>query len=179
MIYEICYTYISSNLNCSVFNCSEVKRLEQRKSELLTFLRQGNNLIDRLINEAAARWQLSASEIQLLLYLDQMPHLNTARDAAQYCGMSKASVSGNVLKLATRGLLTVDVDLKDRRFQHLALTEQASPILSDVRSVFQRFDSQMLEALNADEQEQFLTLLSKISADSAVFSIKSDTGKDQ
>lgn len=132
------------------------------KSELLPFIQLGGRSLEQMIENIAAKWQLSSSEIQILLFLDQMPHLDTARDVAQHCGMSKASVSGNVLKLATRGLLTVDVDLKDRRFQHLALTEQVTPILADTRDLLQRFDSKLLSVLTEEEREQLLTLLSKV-----------------
>ena len=138
--------------------------MEQKNSVLLSFLWRGSNLLDRLITETAEKWQLSSSEVLLLLYLDQMPHLNTARDAAHYCGMSKASISGNVLKLATRGLLTVDVDLRDRRFQHLDLTEQAKPVLRDIRALIQSFDTTMVSALSDAEKEQFLAMLEKIIA---------------
>ena len=149
-------------VNCFEFNCSEVKCLPQNKSELQAFMQLGGRLFEQLVSETAAKWQLSTSEIQILLFLDQMPHLDTARDVAQHCGMSKASVSGNVLKLATRGLLTVDVDLKDRRFQHLTLTEQVAPILTDTRELLQRFDAQLLSALTEEERKQFISLLSKI-----------------
>ena len=138
--------------------------MPQPKSELQAFMQLGGRLFEQMLDETAAKWQLSASEIQILLFLDQMPHLDTARDVALHCGMSKASVSGNVLKLATRGLLTVDVDLKDRRFQHLTLTEQVSPILTDTRELLQRFDTQLLAALTENERAQFLSLLSKINA---------------
>lgn len=176
---EMWYTIYSSVLNCSKFNCSEVKHLSQPPNVLAHFLRQGCGLLDDKIGEIAAKWQLSASELQILLFLDQMPQLDTARDAAQYCGMSKASVSGNVLKLATRGLLTVDVDLKDRRFQHLALTERSEPILWDARAALQEFEACVLGALNADEKEHFVSLLEKISAAGNAASTISDTGKDQ
>ena len=136
--------------------------MPQNKSELQAFMQLGGRLFEQLVGETAAKWQLSTSEIQILLFLDQMPHLDTARDVAQHCGMSKASVSGNVLKLATRGLLTVDVDLKDRRFQHLTLTEQVAPILTDTRKLLQRFDAQLLSALTEEERKQFISLLSKI-----------------
>ena len=153
--------------------------MQTHKSELQTFMQLGSRVFERLIDETATKWQLSASEVQILLFLDQMPHLDTARDVALHCGMSKASVSGNVLKLATRGLLTVDVDLKDRRFQHLTLTEQVTPILVDTRALLQRFDAQLLSALTAQECEQFLSLLGKINtAGSSQLSI-SDNGKDR
>lgn len=153
--------------------------MQPHKSGLLTFMQLGSRELERLIAETAAKWQLSASEIQILLFLDQMPHLDTARDVALHCGMSKASVSGNVLKLATRGLLTVDVDLKDRRFQHLTLTEQVTPILVDTRALLQHFDAQLLSSLTAQECEQFLSLLDKINAASSTLLSISDTGKDQ
>lgn len=134
------------------------------KSELLIFMQLGSRTYESMIDNIAAKWQLSPSEIQILLFLDQMPHLDTARDVSLYCGMSKASVSGNVLKLATRGLLTIDVDLKDRRFQHLTLTEQVAPILADTRALLQNFDTQLLSALTEEERKHFLSLLSKVNA---------------
>ena len=143
--------------------------MPQNKSELQAFMQLGSRLFEQLVGETAVKWQLSPSEVQILLFLDQMPHMDTARDVAQHCGMSKASVSGNVLKLATRGLLTVDVDLKDRRFQHLTLTEQVTPILADTRELLQHFDAQLLAALAESEREQFISLLSKINtADSSL-----------
>lgn len=153
--------------------------MPHHKSELLTFMQQGSRIMERMIGDTAAKWQLSTAEIQILLFLDQMPHLDTARDVALHCGMSKASVSGNVLKLATRGLLTVDVDLKDRRFQHLTLTEQVAPILQDTRTILQQFDNQLLAALNSQEYEQFLSLLTRVNAASGSLLSTTDTGKDR
>lgn len=153
--------------------------MPHHKSELLTFMQQGSRVLERMIGDTAAKWQLSSAEIQILLFLDQMPHLDTARDVALHCGMSKASVSGNVLKLATRGLLTVDVDLKDRRFQHLTLTEQVTPILQDTRSLLQQFDAQLLTALTPQECEQLFSLLTKVNAVGGNLLSTTDTGKDR
>ena len=152
--------------------------MPHRTSELLTFMQQSSRVMERMIGDTAAKWQLSPAEIQILLFLDQMPQLDTARDVAQHCGMSKASVSGNVLKLATRGLLTVDVDLKDRRFQHLTLTEQVAPILQDTRVLLQEFDARFLATLSPQECEQFLSLLTKINAAGGSLFTTTDTGKD-
>lgn len=134
-------------------------------SVILTFIRQGTGVFDRLVSSAAEKWQLSAPEMQILLFLDTHPDTDTARDVALQCGMSKASVSGNVLKLATRGLLTVDVDLKDRRFQHLTLTPLSVPILEDARTIFQAADRELTGTLTPEEREQFLALLRKITED--------------
>lgn len=130
--------------------------------ELLEFLCSGPIFLDALLDAAAKQWQISASEIHILLFLLLCPHLDTARDVAEHCGMSKASVSGNVLKLTGRGLLTVDVDLKDRRFQHLTPTEQAQPVMDSIRQLLSNFCDRLLQPLTEQERVQFLSLLSRI-----------------
>ncbi len=130
--------------------------------ELLRFLQDGNLIWEQMLTEAAQHWQISLSEARILLFLLQHPQLDTARDVAVCCGMSKASVSGNVLKLATRGLLTVDVDLADRRFQHLTLTEQSAPVLKTIREKALDFSHKLLSPLSCEEQAHLLTLLERI-----------------
>ena len=164
-------------MNCFEFNRLEVNHLSHLSNELVAFLHRGNELFDHLVKSAADKWQLSTPEMRILLFLDQHPEMDTARDVAVQCAMSKASVSGNVLKLATRGLLTVDVDLKDRRFQHLTITDLAAPILEDARKRFQSVDHDLIGILTDEEQQQFLALLKKLNDDQR-FQISSDTGKD-
>ena len=131
---------------------------------LLRFVSQTSRLLDRLLAETAAAWQISPSEVRVLLFLSCMPHLDTARDVALHCGMSKASVSGNVLKLVTRGLLTAEMDISDRRFQRLALTEQAEPLMDAIREAVDRFREKSLAPLPPEERERFLQALARIIA---------------
>lgn len=123
---------------------------------LLRALQQGQRQLDELLERAARQWQLSVPELRLLLFLSGSPGRDTATDAAAGCGMSKASVSGNVLKLATRGLLTADMDLKDRRLQHLTLTEAASPVLEDLWQQLDRTVADALAALPPEREQQLL-----------------------
>lgn len=136
--------------------------MEHAATELTQFLQHGNHLLEQLLSDAAQHWQISPAEVRILLFLFNAPHLDTARDVAIHCGMSKASVSGNVLKLATRGLLTVDVDLADRRFQHLTLTEQSTPILKTIQEKVLHFSQKLLSPLSHEEQSQLLNLLTRL-----------------
>lgn len=129
---------------------------------LLRFLSHATRLLDQLLSETAAAWQISLPEVRILLFLSCVPALDTARDVALHCGMSKASVSGNVLKLVTRGLLTAEMDLSDRRFQRLALTEQAEPVVDAIREAVGRFREEILAPLAPEERALFLRLLAPI-----------------
>ena len=129
---------------------------------LLRFLSHATRLLDQLLSETAAAWQISLPEVRILLFLACVPALDTARDVALHCGMSKASVSGNVLKLVTRGLLTAEMDLSDRRFQRLALTEQAEPVVDAIREAVGRFREEILAPLAPEERALFLRLLAPI-----------------
>ena len=129
---------------------------------LLRFLSHATRLLDQLLSETAAAWQISLPEVRILLFLSCVPALDTARDVALHCGMSKASVSGNVLKLVTRGLLTAEMDLSDRRFQRLALTEQAEPVADAIRDAVGRFREEILAPLAPEERALFLRLLAPI-----------------
>ena len=129
---------------------------------LLQFLSRTSRLLDQLLNETAASWQISPPEVRILLFLSCSPQSDTAKDVAFHCGMSKASVSGNVLKLVTRGLLTAEMDLSDRRFQRLTLTEQAKPVIDAVQNAACRLQEEALGPLSPEDRAQFIKLLLNI-----------------
>ena len=129
---------------------------------LLQFLSRTSRLRDQLLDETAASWQISPPEVRILLFLSCSPQSDTAKDVAFHCGMSKASVSGNVLKLVTRGLLTAEMDLSDRRFQRLTLTEQAEPVIDAVQNAACRLQEEALGPLSPEDRAQFIKLLLNI-----------------
>lgn len=129
---------------------------------LLQFLSRTSRLLDQLLNETAVSWQISPPEVRILLFLSCSPQSDTAKDVAFHCGMSKASVSGNVLKLVTRGLLTAEMDLSDRRFQRLTLTEQAEPVIDAVQNAACRLQEEALGPLSPEDRAQFIKLLLNI-----------------
>lgn len=142
--------------------------------ELLQFVGETTRLLNHLLDETAASWQISPAEVRILLFLSCAPHLDTARDVALHCGMSKASVSGNVLKLVTRGLLTAEMDLSDRRFQRLTLTEQASPVIDSLAGVLRKLRARTLDILPEEEAAAFLSSLLKISQHTKDSSVSSE-----
>lgn len=142
--------------------------MEHIALELLHFLQQGNLLLEQMISDAALHWQISPAEARILLFLFSKPKLNTAKEIARHCGMSKASVSGSVLKLTTKGLLQVDVDRSDRRFQHLTLTEHATPILKMIQEKVLSVSHKLLSPLSQEDKNHLVSLLLQINDGTSV-----------
>lgn len=140
-----------------------MKHLLDSTLVLLRALQLGQRQLDILLDRrrqkvAALRLRTADPAVPVRLPRDR----DTATDAANGCGMSKASVSGNVLKLATRGLLTADMDLKDRRLQHLTLTEEAGPILEDLWGLLDQMVRDALACLPPEGEAQLLKDLTAI-----------------
>ena len=56
-------------------------------------------------------------------------------------------------------LLTAEMDLSDRRFQRLALTEQAEPVIDDIQSAVRRFQEELLGSFPSEERSRLLSSL--------------------
>ncbi|MEG0780823.1 MAG: helix-turn-helix domain-containing protein, partial [Oscillospiraceae bacterium] len=91
-------------------------------SDFLLLQKQLIDLYHGVIDRAAADCGLSRPEADVLLFLHNNPQYNTARDVAEYRGVSRAYVSRAVELLLGRGLLRVEVHPTDRRYQLLGLT---------------------------------------------------------
>jgi len=76
--------------------------------------------------------------------------------------MDVATVKGVVDRLHDRGLLTIELDERDRRRRSLSLTEAGHALCAKACREGFRISAQTLAPLSADEQAQLLGLLSKI-----------------
>ncbi len=77
----------------------------------------------------AGRFQLSSAEVDVLLFLANNPHLDTAADIVKMKKMQKSHVSLAVNELADKGLLLCEPDAGNRKRIHLKLTETSSNIV--------------------------------------------------
>lgn len=73
------------------------------------------------------RYHLTPNELLVLLFLARdNGGCNTARDIAQYEGVSKGLVARSVESLVEKQFLVVERDADDKRICHLYLTQQCS-----------------------------------------------------
>lgn len=108
------------------------------------------------------KYNLSANECSVILFLYRNPELNTARDIVQYRMLAKSNVSTAIDSLKKKNLLDVQPDPNSRRTQRLFLLEKATPIAIALFNQQIEFKKCFENGLTEDELDSFNTLVDKI-----------------
>ena len=81
------------------------------------------------------KWELTRSEVDVLLFLYNNPGHDRAADIVAHRGIAKSHVSLSVANLEQRQLLCRNFDPADRRAAHLELTEAGQKIAARARKL--------------------------------------------
>lgn len=106
--------------------------------------------------------KLTGNEIDVLLFLRNNHHLDTAKDIVKYRSMSKAMISKSVDSLHKRGFLEYETDKMDKRCIHLKITPSASSIVEGLAGVQKRFFDKLTKNITKKEQEAIERVLRKM-----------------
>ena len=93
----------------------------------------------------------SPNEISILLFLSNNPSIDTNSQLCTCLGVSKALVCRSVDALLTKEMIVTAADDRDRRVQHLKLTERALPVIEQIRKIKKEIDREILEGIPEDE----------------------------
>jgi DNA-binding MarR family transcriptional regulator len=99
---------------------------------------------------------LTPSEIDVLMFLLNNAPLDTAKDICKYKGISKALVCRSVDSLSKRGLISTEVDDKDRRIIHLVLNDNAREIVDKLKVSKNIFINKILEGIKEEDMKIFM-----------------------
>lgn len=102
-------------------------------SDILTTSWLFHQLYSRKIGEAASCHDISKAEADILLFLQNNPGYDAAKDIVNIRGIAKSYVSKSIDILAKKKFLTTSLDPKDRRVTHLQLTKEAEAALIDLK----------------------------------------------
>ena len=108
-------------------------------SEILLSIRRMVKLYDRYMEDTRRRHRLTQLEITIVSFLHNNPGYDTAKDISEMRMLPKGNVSQGVEALIQKSLLRREPDARDRRRIHLALTEEAAPILAEIEETRGRF----------------------------------------
>lgn len=76
------------------------------------------------------RYQLSPSEVDILIFLSNNRTINTTKELSAFLGISKGLVARGIEALLMKQYLYIEIDNEDHRIQHLYLTEEVQEIIS-------------------------------------------------
>ncbi len=107
-------------------------------------------------------YKLTKTEFHILSFLINNPTLNNAKAIEEYKKIPKASVSIALDELIDKKLITKKTDERDRRVQHLYLTNKADKIKQVLTEVHTELDGLLFEGFSAEEKELFKNFQQRI-----------------
>ena len=124
-------------------------------------------LLERYLETAALKNDLALPDAKLLLALRDLAFQPTRRELADFVNLPRGTLSLSLQKLTGRGLVKLtEVRRKAERFKRLDITfsEAAQPILADLETARQDYETSRLASLTPEELEQPDLLAGKIQA---------------
>ena len=124
-------------------------------------------LLERYLETAALKNDLALPDAKLLLALRSLAFQPTRRELADFVNLPRGTLSLSLQKLTGRGLVKLtEVRRKAERFKRLDITfsEAAQPILADLETARQDYETSRLASLTPEELEQHDLLAGKIQA---------------
>ena len=124
-------------------------------------------LLDRYLETAALKNDLTVPDARLLLALWELNFQPTRQEAADFANLSRSAFSLCLKKLTGRGLVKIaDVRREKEQSRRMAISfpEAAKPILADLQMARQDYEAARLAALLPEELAQHNLLADKIQA---------------
>ena len=120
-------------------------------STYFDILGKAQKIYGRHLEPVCRRWELTRSELDVLLFLHNNPEYDRAADIVAHRGMAKSHVSLSVVNLEQRGLLERKFSAVDRRTAHLLLTAQGQQISAEGKAAQQQFFDQLYQGVTEEE----------------------------
>lgn len=139
-------------------------------SVLLTRSQGIEKLYQALCAPLLARYALTQTEADILLFLANNPAFDTARDMVEKRRLAKSHISASVEALASRGLVERWYQSGNRKTIHLRLTPASAPIVEEGRRAQRRFGALLLNGFTPEETAHLAAMLERMAqnADAAL-----------
>ena len=122
-------------------------------SEFFDILSKSQKIYSRCLEPVCRKWDLTRSELDVLLFLYNNPEYRRAADIVEHRGMTG---------LENRGLLQRQSSQEDRRTALLLLTDQAQPIAAEGREAQLRFFEGLYQGINREEYDLWRSISQRI-----------------
>lgn len=116
-----------------------------------------------LLAPVCDKYELTYTEIVVLLYVASHPENNTATDVVNNRRLTKSAVSMAVHSLKEKGLLQGDFEGGNHRTVHLKLFNKADDIVAEGMEIQRKYISVMTDGFTLEEIEMIETFFNRIS----------------
>ena len=130
--------------------------------EYFDILNQSQKAYSRQLEPVCKKWDLTRSEVDVLLFLYNNPRHDRATDIVTRRGMTKSHVSMSVASLADRGLLERRDSPSDRRTTHLRLLKAGEIIAEEAKAAQEQFFSVLYEGVSQKEMDKMEGITQKV-----------------
>ncbi|MBS6397172.1 MAG: MarR family transcriptional regulator [Clostridiales bacterium] len=131
--------------------------------EMLNNFRYTSKIYERSFSEIRKKYDMTQLEVDILAFLKNNPHMDTASDIVRYRMLPKANVSQGVELLIQKEMLVRRTDPCDRRRVHLELQKEAEPVLEGILEAQRSFGEILFRGIPEDEREWYLEMSHRIS----------------
>ena len=118
-------------------------------------------LLEYYLEPVALKYDLTLSDVCLMLCLNQPHHSNTRRELADFTGMSARSLSSSLQKLSHKGYLKVKNDRSSKQLT-LSFLPASEPILAELAAAQSNYEHTQFDGFTDDELIQYARLTEKI-----------------
>ena len=125
-------------------------------------LSKSQKLYTRHLEPICHKWELTRTEVDVILFLFNNPGFDRAADIVAHRGLTKSHVSMSVSSLEQRALLTRIFSETDRRTAHLKLTEQGIEIAEEAKKAQQDFFRLIYDGVTPEELVIWKSITGKI-----------------
>ena len=127
-------------------------------------LSQSQKIYTRQLEPVCHKWELTRSELDVLLFLYNNPHYSRAADIVVHRGMTKSHVSLSVVNLEQRGFLERQFSAEDRRAANILLTPQGRQVAAEGKQSQQHFFEALYQDITEEEFRLWEAVTEKIRA---------------
>ena len=123
------------------------------KVELLLTGQQYKKFQEAFYRAILEKYSLSLIDVRVLLFLSEPGEYDTARDIVKVHGIAKSYVSKSIDKLIEKGFLEGKHLREDRRCVHLAVKEEAFPLIDAMREQRRKMFERLFQGVTAEQLE--------------------------
>ena len=119
-------------------------------------------LYENILDEVCADYGISQPELLILIFLDDHPELDTAKDMLMYLPFTKSYISMSLRHLEEKGYVRGEYRDGNRRTIHISACESASSIIREGKAARESFIDSIMFGFDPEEKRQFVKYMERI-----------------